>query len=204
MTGLAAAVGIADHGGWAVLVSVSTREGRPVVLDRRRVELVEPSLPTQPHHHEGRELPLAEAERLIERVRQSALAQAAEEFAGLRAELAPQFVLAAVTLRDGPVVPSGMATAEILASIKHSGVADGVLYRRALSDAAAKLGLEVVLHARGRELALAARGLGTDQEDVAGLLEHAGRELGPPWRKEHRTAAAAAIAALAARPAPAH
>src|ERR1700759_2677568 len=62
-------IGISDHGGWAVLVTVAG-DGR--LLDRRRVELVDEDLPRIPHHSEGQGLPLAEAVALVERVRVSA------------------------------------------------------------------------------------------------------------------------------------
>jgi hypothetical protein len=62
-------VGVSDHGGWAVLVTVAT-DGR--LLDRRRVDLVDEHLPKLPHHHEAQRLPLEEALDLVERVRISA------------------------------------------------------------------------------------------------------------------------------------
>ncbi len=62
-------IGVSDHGGWAVLVTV-TRDG--TLLDRRRVELVAADLPKIPHHSEGQRLPLDEAVALVERVRVSA------------------------------------------------------------------------------------------------------------------------------------
>ena len=43
-------IGVSDHGGWAVLVTVA-RDG--TLLDRRRVELVGEGLPKLPHHSEG-------------------------------------------------------------------------------------------------------------------------------------------------------
>src|SRR5271166_6667372 len=62
-------IGVSDHGGWAVLVTVG-RDG--TLLDRRRVELVGEGLPKLPHHSEGQGLPLDEAVELVERVRVSA------------------------------------------------------------------------------------------------------------------------------------
>src|SRR5664279_364239 len=64
-----AIIGISDHGGWAVLVTVA---GDGTLLDRRRVELVDEDLPKIPHHSEGQGLPLDEAVALVERVRVSA------------------------------------------------------------------------------------------------------------------------------------
>jgi len=51
-------IGVSDHGGWAVLVTVA---GDGTLLDRRRVELVDEDLPKIPHHSEGQALPLHEA-----------------------------------------------------------------------------------------------------------------------------------------------
>src|SRR5580692_11712281 len=62
-------IGVSDHGGWAVLVTVA-RDG--MLLDRRRVELVDEFLAALPQHHEGQALPLDEAVALVERVRVSA------------------------------------------------------------------------------------------------------------------------------------
>ena len=45
-----AIIGVSDHGGWAVLVTVA---GDGTLLDRRRVELVDEDLPKIPHHSEG-------------------------------------------------------------------------------------------------------------------------------------------------------
>src|SRR5258708_36524577 len=62
-------IGVSDHGGWAVLVTVA-RDG--TLLDRRRVELVGEGLPKIPHHSEGQRLPLDEAVELVARVRAAA------------------------------------------------------------------------------------------------------------------------------------
>ena len=48
-------IGVSDHGGWAVLVTVAA-DG--TLLDRRRVELVDDNLPGIPHHHEAQLLPI--------------------------------------------------------------------------------------------------------------------------------------------------
>ena len=43
-------VGIAHHFGWAVVVTATPDFE---VVDRRRIELIEPGLPAAPIHHEG-------------------------------------------------------------------------------------------------------------------------------------------------------
>src|SRR5215471_11249560 len=87
-----AAVGVAEHGNSAVLVTVA-RGGE--LLDRRRVDLTR-GLPTHPYHHEGswavgrylnsswaRTIPLADAVALVERVREAAASGAREALEGL-------------------------------------------------------------------------------------------------------------------------
>jgi hypothetical protein len=43
-------LGIAHHFGWAVAVTASADRR---VVDRRRIELIEPGVPTAPIHHEA-------------------------------------------------------------------------------------------------------------------------------------------------------
>ena len=56
-------VGVADHNGWAILVSAAAVNGEPTVVDRRRVELIERGVPSQPYHHETLALGDDEAEQ---------------------------------------------------------------------------------------------------------------------------------------------
>ena len=188
-------VGVADHRGWAVLVSVGERHRTPVVVDRRRVDLVDSELSSQPHHHEGAELGLEAAEELIGRVAASVALHARNALSDLAASLQPDARLVGIALEELPAIPATLA--EVLASQKAMIDADGAMYRGALRDAARELGLEIAVHPRRRELADAAAALSASAEQLEQLLRHLGRNLGPPWRKEHRTAAAAAITTLA-------
>ena len=196
-TGEPAVVGIAEHRGWAILVCVSAREGVPVVLDRRRVELVDENLPHQPHHHEAVDLDPAEAEELVGRVAQSIVSNARASLLQLRADLGPQHRLVSIALSEGPARPIPETMAERLESQSALIAADGALYRDALCQAAAELEIDVALHPAGAETERAALALGVDAERGSALLADLGRELGPPWRKDHRSAAAAAIGVLA-------
>src|SRR3954467_998215 len=95
-----AIIGVSDHGGWAVLVTVAA-DGR--LLDRRRVELVDEDLPKIPHHSEGQSLPLDEAVALVERVRVSAERHAKRGLDAV-AMKAPGRILG-VALRQCPALP---------------------------------------------------------------------------------------------------
>ena len=61
-------VGIADHLGWAVAVTASDDHE---VVDRRRIELVEPGLSAAPMHYESRRLDIAATSALVETTRAS-------------------------------------------------------------------------------------------------------------------------------------
>src|SRR5208283_2512916 len=96
-------IGVSDHGGWAVLVTVA-RDG--TLLDRRRVELVGEGLPKIPHHYEGQGLPLDEAVELVERVRVSV-----ERHAVLALDAVTTVVprILGVALRECPQLPPTIA-----------------------------------------------------------------------------------------------
>src|SRR5215472_6929610 len=128
-------IGVSDHGGWAVLVTVA-RDG--TLLDRRRVELVDEGLPKPPHHHEGQGLPLDEAVALVERVRVSA-----EKHAVLALDAVTMAVprILGVALRNCPQLPP--AIAERIKDYRAQNVADWVMYRKALASAAEARGWHV-------------------------------------------------------------
>jgi hypothetical protein len=166
-------IGISDHGGWAVLVTVS-RDGE--ILDRRRVELVDDSLPALPHHHEGQALPVDEAVALVERVR--ALAERHAALALDAVTLSVSRILG-VALRSLPQLPPTIP--ERLKNYRARNVADWVMYRQALASAAEARGYPVYWYDAKKVLEAAC-----DFLDVR-------RAVGPPWNKDHKLAMAAAI-----------
>jgi len=191
-----AVLGVDDHRGWANFVCLAQHEAGPVVLERRRVELVSPDVPSQPHHHEGGELDLAEMEPLVRRVAESVTAHARVALTGIRDDIQPQHQLVAIVVREAKPVPSTLE--DILRSDAARIRADGILYQRALREAARGLGVRAESHPPGTELERAARALEVDQDELGALLKELGRAVGPPWRKDHRLAAAAALSVLIA------
>ena len=186
-------LGATDHYGRAELVTVGRRDGEPALLDRRRVELIDPDLPVAPYHHEALELELAVATELVERVRASVARCALAALLEVKDAFGPR----ALVLPASPHERLPDSLAEILASRPLTNAADGMMYREALATAAAELGLEVVRTPRKadpREAAAAA--LGLDLAAVDALVAGFGREAGAPWRKDHKLAAAAALSVL--------
>ena len=177
---------MADHAGWAILVTVA-RGGN--LIDRRRVELVEGGLPTLPHHHDCHALPVDQAVALVERVTRSAEACAEGCLEALATEVPA--AIERIAIRACPPLPATIA--ERISNYRAQNVADTVMYRGALARAASARGWSVHRFQTRSVLAEAAGALG---RPIEGLLAETGARLGPPWRKDHQIAMAAAIAIL--------
>ena len=188
-------VGVADHGGWAVLVSVAAVDGGPVVVDRRRVTTIEKGVPSQPYHHDTLAMADGEAEQLVRRVKKSVAACTALAFDRLATDL-PQYHVTAITIREPPLPRLPATVKEAHASYHVQCRADGMLYHAALCDAAEQRRWKVVRHRRGDEVAVAARALKATTAQVEQFIDGLRRTLGPPWSAEHRGACATAMAVL--------
>jgi hypothetical protein len=193
-----ATVGVVEHGNSAVLVTI-VPGGE--LLDRRRVDLTEPGLPTHPHHHEGswavgrylespwaRPMSLPDVVVLVDRVRASAARGARESLQALAATV--PVPIASIAIRACPQLPP--TTEERIADNRAQTVADSVMYRQALAAAAEARGWSVHWYDRERVFQDAAAALG--RQDIGAFLNEMGRSIGPPWRATHKLAAAAAIA----------
>jgi hypothetical protein len=182
-------IGISDHGGWAVLVTVA-RDG--TLLDRRRVELVGEGLPKIPHHSECQRLPIDEAVGLVERVRVSA-----ERHAILALDAVAMTVpnIAAVALRKCQPLPPTIA--ERITDYRAQNVADWVMYRKALASAAEARGWAVHWYDAKGVLDAARRALGV--EDLDAYFLQVRKQIGPPWNADHKLAMSAAIVAASDR-----
>lgn len=188
--------GATDHYARAELVTLVLDRGRPAFLDRRRVELIAPHLPSAPYHHEALEMELGEAQELVDRVRASVAEHARHAVSTLIEELAPEILI----LPTSPYESLPDALEQVLASRPLTNAADGMLYRELLAEAALESGLEVRRYPRKSDpVGLAAEALGTTPAEVHALVAAFGKEAGAPWRKDHKLAAAAALSALAPR-----
>lgn len=192
-------MGVVEHANAMVLVTLAADD---TVVDRRRVELTGPGLPTHPHHHEGswavgrylktpgaRRLSLAEAVALVERVR-AAAEQGARDGLDALASAVP-LPIARIAIRVCPTLPP--AIEDRIADNRAQTVADTVMYRVAVAAAAEERGWSVHWYDRDRVFADAAAASG--RQDIHAFVNSMGRTVGPPWNAQHKLAAAAAIAA---------
>jgi hypothetical protein len=124
-------LGVADHLGWAVAVTASSDYE---VVDRRRIALIEPGMPTAPI--EGCRLDLATTVDLVERMRASALRAGSAALDELATTLAEPIV--SMSLRAWPLdFPEDVP---VQRRAPYDARADGVMYRQVLAELA---------HARG-------------------------------------------------------
>jgi hypothetical protein len=180
-------IGVSDHGGWAVLVTVGHDA---TLLDRRRVELVDEGLPKIPHHSECQRLPLDEAVELVERVRVSAEKHAVLALDAVMMAM-PRIVIRGIALRKCPELPPTVA--ERITDYHAQNNADWVMYRKALGAAAEARGWPVHWYDAKKVLGEASQALGVENLE-AHFLE-VRRAVGPPWNNDHKLAMAAAIVA---------
>ena len=184
-------IGVSDHGGWAVLVTVA---GDGTLLDRRRVQLVDEDLPKIPHHSEGQALPLDKAVALVERVRVSAERHAKLVLDAV-ATTVPGRILGVALRQCPPWLPPTIA--ERIKDYRAQNVADWVMYRKALAAAAEARGWAVHWYDAKKVFDAASEALRI--EDFDAHFVKLRRSIGSPWGKDHKLAMAAAIVAARAR-----
>jgi hypothetical protein len=188
------AIGIEDHYGWANLVSVAASGPDISIIDKRRVDLIEPHLPASPYHHETLRMRTSEAEQLVRTVQASAHKRARTALAILITELAPA-TCRAIAIRTPPLAELPAKVAEAHANYFVMCRADGMIYHQALTRAAAQLNLTMHHFDKSKIIELAAHVRGLKSATLEGQLNALGKTLGPPWRKGHVIACAGALVA---------
>ncbi|MBV9720141.1 MAG: hypothetical protein JOZ77_12550 [Candidatus Eremiobacteraeota bacterium] len=158
------------------------------ILDRRRVELVDDSLPALPHHHEGQQLPPQGAVALVERVRASAERHSVIALNDVATAVGP---ILGIALRNCQPLPPTIP--ERITDYRARNVADWVMYRQALATAAEARGWPVHWFDAKTVAAGAANAVGVENFDAH--FANLRATVGPPWNADHKLAMAAAIVA---------
>jgi hypothetical protein len=193
-----AAFGIQMHSGWGVLVAVSGAPNALEILARRRIVTADPEVGggVQPYHFAVRLEP-SEQEKHLAQCAESSSRLAATAMAEVVRELDQRhyrIVGAAVLLASGRTLP---ALSKILAAHPLIHTAEGELFRNAARQACADLHIPVTA-IRERDLdEQAAAAFGKAASQVLGSIASSGSSIGPPWTKDHKTAALAALLVLA-------
>ena len=220
-----AALGVRMHSGWGVLVAVSgdANSLEVEIIDRRRIVTTDPSIPgaNQPYHYAASlglsELGLPESGFTESGFTESGFAESGFSepvtYLANRAAVSERLALAAVgevvreldrrhyrivgsavLLASGRPLPS---LAKILASHPLIHTAEGEFFHHAVSKACEVLKISVTA-IRERELEERAKtAFGNAASRVQRRISSLGSSLGPPWTKDHKTAALAAAMILA-------
>ena len=176
-------LGIADHFGWAVAVTANAVHD---VVDRRRIELVEPGVTPAPIHYDRGALDAEATAALVEQVRASVTRSSAAALDELAADLPGP--IESISMRSWP--PDFPTEIEVLRRPPSEARADAVMYRQVLSELAFARGWRVHLYDARKVEAQAAEVLGARAREV---LHGPRATLGPPWAKDHRVALAATV-----------
>jgi hypothetical protein len=187
-----AAIGIRDHSGWAAAIVLAGDIASPVVLERRRLWLMEPGMPTEPYHAVAA-LPVELASARLRESYESALRCARDEI-----RLAVADLKAAgheVVAMGGGVSasPVRVPLERILKAHPLLHASEGELFRDVLAEAAESLGLNVRRFPWKEIWPQLEAEIGIDARDRVQAL---GANLGPPWAADQKEAAAAAWLAL--------
>lgn len=185
-------LGIAHHFGWAMAVT-ATPEFE--VVDRRRIELIEPGLPSAPIHHRGGTHQLHGSGELLDDDSLAALvAEVRTSVARMTVAALDELVgsisgpITAVAIRGWPSnFPEDIA---LKRRPPYESRADSVMYCQVLAEVARQRGWVVHFYDAKNVEAEAAAILGARANDV---LNGPRKALGPPWSRDHRTALAATI-----------
>lgn len=189
------AFGFKTHSGWAVLVVLGKQAEDLIVVDRRRVELVEETWAKQPYHAaEGLERQVARdlVKRGVEAVHRVALR---ELKAAVKRERDQKNEVVACSVLVGAPMPD-WNTDEILAVHFRMHKAEGALFQNALVRAAEMSKLHTI-PVFEKELTVEASGqLGTRTDLFLKNIAALGKTVGPPWGKDQKDAALIALMAL--------
>jgi hypothetical protein len=193
-----AAIGIRMHSGWGVLVAVCGIGDSVEVIDRGRIVTTDPRTPgaNQPYHHAAR-LALAESERFLaeaaivsEHLALTAIAEVTRQLRTRDCHL----VGCAVLLASGRPLPS---LEKILGSHPLIHTAEGEFFRNSVKKACDALKIPITAIREQEVDQRAETAFGNRANLVQRTIAALGTSIGPPWTKDHKTAALAAATLLA-------
>lgn len=152
-------LGVADHLGWAVAVTAAADHA---VVDRRRIELVEPGVSAAPIHYQRGRLDVAATAALVATVRASVVRACSAALDDLAGALPAPVV--SISLRFWP--PDFPDDIAVQRRVPYEARADAIMYRHLLAELAHARGWEVHCYDAKHVEAQAADLLGERADEV--------------------------------------
>jgi hypothetical protein len=156
------------------------------VVNRRRIELIEPGLTAAPIHYESRRLDVAATVALVAEVRASVVRATSAALDDIAAALPEP--IASISLRSWP--PDFPDDIAVQRRVPYEARADAIMYRHVLAELAHARDWDVHLYNAKEVVGQAAGMLGERADEV---LQGPRARLGPPWTKDHRVALASTL-----------
>jgi hypothetical protein len=195
---LNSALGFRVHSGWAALVAVAEPRDAPRVIDRRRLELIDPKTHgAQQPYHAAKEMKLADAEAFLKQRTTATLATATASLQDVVSELAGKgYAVAGACVLLGSGRPAG-DLAVTLRSHAMIHTAEGQFFRNALQNACQSCAVPL-LGVKEKELvSRAADDIRISPAELHRRISNAGKIIGPPWRQDEKLSTLAGWLALA-------
>ncbi|HEX3472140.1 MAG TPA: hypothetical protein VHT28_13235 [Silvibacterium sp.] len=192
-----AAIGVRMHSGWGALVAVADNAGTVEIVDRRRIALTSPGARggNQPYHF-AKSLELAEAEKFLGGYFAASQDLALKSVQGLVSQLDDRYRVtgSAILLASGRPLPT---LSKILSSHSLIHTAEGEFFREAFSKACESLNLPVTgLRERHLDERVQVT-FGKAATQISQQISDLGHSVGPPWTRDQKMAALAALVVLA-------
>lgn len=193
-----AALGFSVHSGWAAMVAVSLEKKLPLVLIRRRLQLVEIfSYTFRQPYHTAEKMPVDDAAEFVRGVEKESRELAVVGIRSAQKELAKldyRIIGLSLLLASGRDLPE---FEKILSSHALIHTADGELFRESLRHAGRRCKLPVHPIKERELLATASKTLRCRSENLSRRITTLGKSLGPPWTQDEKSATLAAWLTLA-------
>jgi hypothetical protein len=193
-----AALGFRVHSGWACMVAVSLEKKIPIVLIRRKLQLVKIfSYTFRQPYHTAEKMPASDAAQFVRGVEKESRELAVAGVRDAQKELATldyKIVGLALLLASGRELPK---FEKILTSHALIHTADGELFRESLRRAGARCKLSVNAIKEKDLFATASKFLRYKPEQLNRQITALGKSLGPPWTQDEKFATLAAWLTLA-------
>ncbi len=191
-------LGLKAHSGWSALVAIGALDGEFRVVDRRRIELIASADVSWAKHpyHAAEGLSPDSARELVTRGVETARRGAARELQAAieRSRESGHDIAACAVLVPQPL--PDWSVDQILAVHVRMHQAEGVLFPDAIARAADACGLRLVTIPEKRLGERAEKALAAPLSHLVDEVAAMGKSVGPPWGKDQKSAALAAMVVL--------